>query len=207
MFDVHVIGAGGHAQVVIALAEAAGYRIAGVYDDRRQVGTYVLTHPIVGNLNDVPDNVNTYSIIAIGDNTVRKSLSGRWKYVNWLTLIHPTAWVAPNVIVGEGSVIMAGAIVQPNVQLGRHVIINTLASVDHECVLADFVHVAPGCRLAGNVQLEQGVFGGIGSLYTPGVKVGCWSVIGAGATVIKSLPSGVTAVGVPAKIVKVHATT
>jgi acetyltransferase EpsM len=202
MSDIHIIGAGGHAQVVIALAEAVGHTIAGIYDDNRQIGSSILNYPVLGRLQDLPDSSSVTAFIAIGDNATRQKVSRRWQHLNWITLIHPTAWIAPNVILSEGSIVMAGGILQPSVCLGRHVIVNTMASVDHDSQLNDFVHIAPGCRVAGNVQLKEGVFGGIGSSYVPGITVGNWSIIGAGAAVTRSIPEGVTAVGVPAKIIK-----
>lgn len=204
MTGVYVIGAGGHAQVVVALAEAAGQHIAGIYDDYKPIGSTVLNYQVVGKLQDLPDESGIVAVIAIGDNAARQRVARHWHHIKWLTLIHPTAWVAPNVVLGHGCVVMAGAILQPSVRLGSHVIVNTMASVDHESVLDDFVHIAPGCHLAGNVHLEEGVFGGIGSTYTPGVAVGRWSMIGAGATVTKSLPDNVTAVGIPAKAIKLR---
>lgn len=206
MAEVNIIGAGGHAQVVIALAEAAGHRIAGIYDDHKQRGSSVLNHPVTGPLQDLPDQRGIVAVIAVGDNAARQRISKRWQHLEWLTLIHPTAWVASNVILGHGCVVMAGAVLQPSARLGNHVIVNTMASVDHESVLDDFVHVAPGSHLAGNVHLQKGVFSGVGSSYAPSVTVGCWSMIGAGATVIHSLPAGITAVGVPAKVIKMRAT-
>lgn len=205
MSDIHIIGAGGHAQVVIALAEALGHRVAGIFDDQKRIDSILLNHRVIGRLADVLDASNVKAIIAIGDNATRRNVAARWHHIDWVTLIHPTAWIAPNVAVGLGCVVMAGVVLQPSVRLGNHVIVNTMASVDHESTLEDFVHVAPGCHLAGNVHLQEGVFGGIGSSYTPGVTVGRWSMIGAGATVTTSIPDSVTAVGVPARVIKLRA--
>ena len=202
MPELHVIGAGGHAKVIVALAEEAGYRIAGIYDDSLAASPQLLGHNITRGLMNVPDAPDTLAFLAVGRNALRQQLAGRFERVQWATLIHPAAWVAPDALVGAGSVIMAGCVVQPGVQMGRHVIVNTLAGVDHDCVLGDYVHVAPGCRLAGNVHLAQGVFAGVGAMFTPGALVGAWSIVGAGAVVNATLPANVTAVGVPARIIK-----
>ena len=93
----------------------------------------------------------------------------------------------------------AGAVIQPDAILGRHVIINTGATVDHDCRLGDFVHVAPGAHLAGGVRIDPGGFMGIGSVAVPGVHLGTGCVVGAGAVVVRDLLPNVTAIGVPAR--------
>jgi acetyltransferase EpsM len=202
MSKLHIIGAGGHAKVIVALAEAAGHRISGIYDDSPEAPPQLLGHEVTHGLTNVPNIPDTLAFLAVGGNSLRQQLVERFHHVQWAALIHPAAWVAPDAVVGAGSVVMAGSIVQPGVQIGRHVIVNTLAGVDHDGILGDYVHVAPGCRLAGNVRLAQGVFAGVGSVFTPGASVGIWSVVGAGAVVTGTLPANVTAVGVPARIIK-----
>ena len=205
MPELHIIGAGGHAKVAMALAEAAGYRIAGIYDDSPGTSPQLLGHKITRGLANVPDAPDTLAFLAIGGNALRQQLAGRFEHVQWATLVHPAAWVAPDALVGAGSSVMAGCVVQPGVQIGQHVIVNTLAAVDHDCILEDYVHIAPGCRLAGNVHLAQGVFAGVGAMFTPGASVGAWSIVGAGTVVNGTLPANVTAVGVPARIIKERA--
>ena len=97
---------------------------------------------------------------------------------------------------------MQGAIVQSDVCIGSHCIINTGASVDHECLIADYVHISPHCTLCGNVQVGEGTWIGAGSVVIPGVKIGKWSIIGAGSVVTKDIPDGVLAVGNRCKIIK-----
>jgi acetyltransferase-like isoleucine patch superfamily enzyme len=98
-------------------------------------------------------------------------------------------------------VVFAGAVIQPDAALGGHVIVNTAASIDHDCALGDFVHIAPGVHLAGNVRLDTGVFLGIGTVAIPGIHVGAWTTVGAGATVIRDLRAGITAIGTPARAI------
>ncbi|WP_407542130.1 acetyltransferase (plasmid) [Deinococcus radiomollis] len=197
---LHILGAGGHAKVIVALAQALGHQVTALYDDRASHLPAVLGYPVSATIADLPDVPQTVAVIGIGSNSARRSLATRFVQVRWQVLIHPTAWVAPDVMVGPGSIIMAGAVVQPGTRIGSHVIINTLASVDHDCVLEDYVHVAPGCHLAGNVHLKEGVFAGIGAVVIPGLQVGAWSVVGAGAAVTHTLPPRVTAIGVPAAV-------
>ena len=94
---------------------------------------------------------------------------------------------------------MAGAVVQAGAAIGNHVIINTCASVDHDCVVSDYCHVAPGVHLGGAVKLEEGGPLGIGSCVIGLRTIGAWSTVGAGAAVVKDLAPGTVAIGVPAR--------
>jgi sugar O-acyltransferase (sialic acid O-acetyltransferase NeuD family) len=117
-----------------------------------------------------------------------------------VTVVHPKAYVHDLGRLGPGTVVIAGAVVQPDAQIGAHCIINTGATVDHGCVIGDFCHVAPGCNLSGAVTLAEGVFMGIGSVAIQNARVGAWTMVGAGASVITDLPDHVVAVGVPARV-------
>ncbi|MBB6097847.1 sugar O-acyltransferase (sialic acid O-acetyltransferase NeuD family) [Deinobacterium chartae] len=200
MTGIFVLGAGGHAKVVIATLHAAGLPVRGVLDDNSsRAGEKILDVPVLGGmhlLNEVPD---PQAVIAIGSNRARAHISQRYPRTRWISVTHPMASVHPSARIGAGTVVCAGAVVQPDAILGEHVIVNTGASVDHDCILEDFVHVAPGVRLAGGVHLEEGVLMGVASAAIPGVKVGAWSTVGAGGAVIGHLESGITAVGVPAR--------
>lgn len=196
-----ILGAGGHAKVVIGLVQALGIPISGIYDDdARKTGTRILDLPVVGNLAAFDRNPGR-AILAVGDNAARQRLAAR--RIEWATLVHPHAWVHPSVRLGAGTVIMAGAVVQPDAVLGQHVIVNTGATVDHDCSIADFAHLAPGSHLSGNTTVGEGSFLGTGSSTRQGITIGAWTVVGAGAAVVSSVPGHVTAVGVPAKIRKV----
>lgn len=197
---LYVIGAGGHAKVVIDALAIINEPVTGIIDDNpAMLGKIIADLTVVAGTNQL-QQMPARGILAVGDNRVRERLQKKLTHIHWITVIHPRAYVAPSASIGQGSIVMAGAVVQPYAQLGRHVIINTCASVDHDCQLADYVHVAPGCHLAGNVTLEQGVFMGIGSCVLPGKQVGAWSTVGAGATVIQDLPAGCLAIGTPARV-------
>lgn len=204
---VAVIGAGGHAKVVIGTLQAAGYTVGGVFDDDpTKWGTEILGVPIIGAVQEITRTGLAQAVIAIGDNAVRQKLARQWNDLRWVSVVHPHAWVHPSVEIGAGSVIFAGAVVQPEAKIGEHVIINTGATVDHECTVADFSHIAPGAHLAGRVVIEEGVFVGMGSSVIQGCRVGAWSIIGAGAVVVHDLPAHVTAVGLPARVIREHNT-
>ena len=197
--SVLVIGAGGHAKVVIATLRAAGAAVAGVLDDdAAKHGHTVLDVPVLGSVERAAVGDHEV-VIAVGHNAVRKRIADVLPEARWATVVHPSAVVHASVQLGAGTVVFAGAVVQPDTRVGAHTIINTGASADHDNVLGDYVHLAPGTRLAGDVTLEEGVFMGIASAVLPGVRIGAWTTVGAGGVVTRDLPAGVTAVGVPAR--------
>ncbi|MCH7666744.1 MAG: acetyltransferase [Acidobacteria bacterium] len=200
-----VVGAGGHAKVVVAILQAAGRGRLLVFDDDSETwGTKLLGVPILGSIASITraaEEIPEAAIVAVGDNRLRANLASMLDLA-WTTATHPSAIVHPSVSIGPGSVVCAGAIIQPGTLIGHHVIVNTAASVDHDCELGDFVHVAPGARIAGGVHIGAGTLIGIGSSIVPEVAAGKWVTVGAGATVTGDLPDGCTAVGVPARILE-----
>lgn len=200
--DLHVIGAGGHAKVIIELAHAAGRNIAGIYDDQFEEHPGVLDYTVTGPIASFPDTPDVHAIIAVGSNCFRQVIDRRLQHVTWATLVHPFSWVSPSARLGPGTVVMAGVVVQAQATLGRHVIANTGCSIGHDCAVGDYVHLAPGSRLTGGVHLGEGSFLGTEASAIPGVTVGEWSIVGAGAVVSRSLPANITAVGAPAKVIK-----
>lgn len=201
---LYVLGAGGHAKVVLSTLLAAGLSVDGLFDDDPQKqGLYVLGVKVIGTIEDAKKRTPARGVLAIGSNRTRQLLAREFPGWEWLSVVHPRAYVHSSVSLGPGTVVFAGAVVQPDTHIGAHTIVNTGATVDHDCQVWDFVHLAPGVHLAGQVIIEEGVFIGIGSAVIPKVKVGAWTVVGAGAAVVENLPPYITAVGVPAKPKKV----
>jgi len=201
---VYVIGAGGHAKVVIGTLLALGRTVSGLFDDDPQKwGRIILGVPVLGPIEAAREfsGKGTF-VVGIGDNARRKALVENLEDFEWEILIHPRSFVDPSVRVGAGTVVFAGAVVQPEVTLGAHSIVNTGATVDHDCKVSSYVHLAPGVHLAGGVEVGEGAMLGVGSSVLPNVRIGRWSVVGAGAVVIRDLPSHVVAIGVPAKVNK-----
>ncbi len=197
--QVYILGCGGHAKVVIGSLQRLGYQIAGIFDDDpSRWGQSLLGFPIIGPVAQAEQSPCLPAVIAIGDNRSRRTVAEGLE-LDWLVVVDPSAWVHPSVRLGSGTVVLPGAIVQVDVQLGAHAIVNTSASIDHDCRLGAYVHVAPGARLAGGCQLDEGVLFGTGAVAIPGVSVGAWSTVGAGAAVTRHLPPTVVATGVPAK--------
>lgn len=115
--------------------------------------------------------------------------------------VHPSAYVARDAWLGPGVQILAGAVVGARARLGTQVIVNTMASVDHECVVADGVHIGPGARLAGRVKIGACAFIGMGALVLPDVGVGDHAILGAGAVAVADVPPRCVAIGMPARAI------
>lgn len=206
---VIIIGAGGHAKVMAdILALDPRLEIEGFTDpDRSRWGTSVMGYPVVGDDASVEDNLAEGGrglILGVGDLALRRrlieTLSARG--VEWINAVHPSAVVAETARLGRGVALAAGAVVNCLTEIGDHAIINTNASVDHDCVIGENVHVAPGTAVGGTCTIGPDSMLGIGSRVVPGTRIGAGCMIGAGAVVTCDIPDGCLAVGIPAKPVK-----
>ena len=197
-----IIGAGGHGKVIADIMLCQGMRILGFLDDNPPViGQQIFGFPVLGNGKKLADFDLDGVIVGIGDNTIRRAIVQRMELdytPPWITVLHPKATVANSVQIGVGTVIMAGAVVNPDTVLGKHTIINTGSTVDHDCLIGDFVHIAPGVHLAGGVRVGELTLIGIGATVIPYCSIGAGATVGAGAVVVRDIPDGVTAKGIPA---------
>lgn len=210
MNKVLVYGASGHGKVIIDILEKEGeYEIVGLIDDDPTVrGQGFYGYPILGGFDLLNEAAyrNHKLLLAIGDNRARRKL---WEILEGLgyqlaRAVHPSAQIARDVAIALGTVIMANTVINSGTEIGKNVIINTGATVDHDCVVEDYVHISPGVHLAGNVKVGELSHIGIGASVVQGVRIGKGVIIGAGAVVINNIPDNVTAVGVPAKVIKRH---
>jgi UDP-perosamine 4-acetyltransferase len=204
--SVVVLGGGGHSRVVIDTLLAIGRDVVGLIDPNSAIGESVLGVPALGD-DDVLSTFEPGSIdLANGvgsthDPTRRADLFRRWTELGhrFTSLVHPTAVVARDVTIHAGAQLMAGVIVQTGSSIGENSILNTAASIDHDCVIGAHVHIAPGATLSGGVVVGEGAHIGTGAIAIHGVRIGNRATIGAGAAVIGDVPDGVVAVGVPAR--------
>jgi sugar O-acyltransferase (sialic acid O-acetyltransferase NeuD family) len=195
-----VVGAGGHAKVVVSTIEACGDQVLHVLDDdESRRGSRILGHEVKGPIAADLVPADAVVVLAVGSNKGRAALAQRLA-VTFGRVIHPSAVIHPSVIVGEGTVVFAGAVIQPDTRIGRHCIINTSASIDHDGEIGSFVHLAPGAHLAGQVTVGDGTLIGVGSSVIPQMVIGAWSIVGAGSAVIGEVADGVTVGGSPARV-------
>jgi sugar O-acyltransferase (sialic acid O-acetyltransferase NeuD family) len=197
-----ILGAGGHAKVVVETAILCGFEPVAVYDDDKNLkGSSILQVPVKGLISDLPEDFSDLAFIAIGSNKIRQKLCNKFFNAKWPTLTHPSAVVSKEASIASGSIICAGAIIQPAANIGRQVIINTGANIDHDCQIGDFVHICPGGNLAGGVRIGEGSLISTGCSIIPLKSVGDWSILGAGSVVIRDIPENSRAWGVPAKVI------
>lgn len=208
-------GASGHALVVADAVRASDdYEIAGFIDDvhPERSGEEFCGAAILGGreqLDVLPAQGVSKLVFGFGDCRARLKLSqfAREKGFQLATVIHPKAFVATSASLGGGTVILAGVIVTAATRIGENVIVNTSASVDHECLIEDGVHIGPGAHLGGRVFVGRAAWVGIGATVIDRASIGAEAVIGAGAVVVSNIPAGVLAYGIPARVVKKIETT
>ena len=206
--QIFVFGASGHAKVVMDIIERQDlYKIAFLVDDDPALnGSDVYGYRVIGGKEALLARRGDVSagIVAIGINTARMKVA-KWLTDNafrLITVVHPSAQLARGVIVGQGSVIMAGAVINSDTRIADNVIINTRACIDHDCLVGDGVHIAPGAVLCGTVTVGEGTFVCAGATIAPNLKIGEHAIVGAGSTIITDVPDGVTVVGSPARIIR-----
>ncbi len=204
-----IIGAGGYGQVVADIlteAHQAGESVCPIgYIDKGPalIGQTFLGLPVLGTEKQLSKISHDAIIIAIGDNKIRQKVFEKLtkQKENFVIARHPSTVIGSHVILGPGTVICAGVVINPGTTIGANVILNTGCTIDHHSFIQDHAHIAPGVHLGGEVVVGKGTLIGIGASVIPGCHIGAECTVGAGAVVIKNLPEGVTAVGVPAKIV------
>lgn len=197
MKKLYIVGASGHGKVVADIAMLNGYERIEFLDDNEKL-TSCGNYPVVGKSK----NAALYEgdvFIAIGNANIRQELMKSIDEKRIPVLIHPSATVAADSQIGKGTVVMAGAIVNPATQIGKGCIINTSSSVDHDCDIDSYVHVSVGAHIAGNVKIGKCTWIGAGATISNNVSICTNCTIGAGAVVVKDILEEGTYVGVPAK--------
>lgn len=195
-----VIGAGGHAKVVLDAARTAGFEIAGVVARDPHPDT-LLGEPVSADAAGIDAEG---FIVAVGDNAARAREHAAYvaSGLTPVAVVHPNAVLGTGVSVGAGVFIAAGVVVNADTTLGDGAILNTGCTVDHDCTIGAFSHVGPGAHICGGCSVGDRTLLGIGSCMTPGSSVGAHSVIGAGAAVVGAIDDDVIAMGVPARITR-----
>lgn len=209
--NIVIFGAGGHAKTVIDTVESQGvFCIKGLLDGNKQAGEIVYGYEVLGDTSWLVKSGAFIDgiIVAIGDNWRRSSVVQSIKNLQpdlpFVTAIHPNAHVARGASIGEGSVLMAGSVVNSDAKIGEQAILYPGASVDHDSVIGRFVSFAPRAVTGGNVTIGDYSAIAIGAALIHNVEIGQHCVIGAGSTVIHPIPDRSVAYGTPAKTVRIR---
>lgn len=195
-----IIGASGHGKVIADIAKKLGYSEIVFLDDDESVhecGGY----PVLGRSSEV-GTIEADVIVGIGNAGVRERIQKSISNEKLTTLIHPDAVIAEDVVVGKGTVIMAGAVVNPGARIGKGCIVNTCSSVDHDCNVGNYVHIAVGSHLCGTVTVGNSTWVGAGAIVSNNVGICSDCMIGAGAVIVKNIDLAGTYIGNPARKIK-----
>jgi sugar O-acyltransferase (sialic acid O-acetyltransferase NeuD family) len=203
-----IVGAGGHGRETLDVVEAcnaiaATYEFVGFCADEFEPDLVARrTAEVLGGVGVLAE-IDAAYVIGIGTSETRRELDARVSGFGReaIVLAHPSSSLGSDLRLAPGVILAAGTRVTTNVTLGRHTHLNVNAVVSHDCVVGDYVTLSPGVLVNGTVTLGDGVFLGTGAVVLPGRKVGAWARIGAGAVVTEDVPTGRTAVGVPARLV------
>ena len=204
---VLVLGAGGHAKVLIEALLASSAVIAGILDPEPSLaGTSLLGVPVLGGDQIVADFSTSGILLVNGMGSVglpirRQRLYEhfRGKGYKFASVVHPSAIIASDAELNAGAQVMAGSIIQPGCRIGCNAIINTKASVDHDCLIGDHVHISPGVTLSGGVRIGAGCHLGTSATVIQGITIGMGSLVAAGAVVVSNVDSNTMVKGLPAR--------
>ena len=192
MKRIYIYGAGGHGSVVADIADACGYEEVIFIDDGDDK---------YRTFEEIKKDCNIPLALGIGNNKTREKIFKKVQTYgfNVVSLIHPSAVVSRNVVIGKGTVVMPQVVINAKSRIGEGVILNSGCIVEHDNTIEDFVHISPGVALAGNVSVGKYTHIGIGARAIHGIDIGCDVTVGAGAVVIRDIPDRQKVVGVPAK--------
>lgn len=211
MQNIIIIGASGHAKVVIDnIEKELKYNIIGLVDPLLRNGSEFFGYKILGKDEDLPVIIKKYNIfggiIAIGDNWKRylvyRKMCELIPHFNFVNAIHPASQIARGGYIDIGTIIMAGAIINSDVKIGPFCILNTNSSIDHDSIMEEFSSLAPNSSIGGNVTIGSFSAISLGANIIHEISIGEHTVIGAGSTVIKDIPDYVVAYGTPAEVVR-----
>ncbi len=210
MHPLLIVGAGGHAAVIVDALLAAGEQVVGFTDvDPRRLGSMLCGRPILGDDSVLEERdrgtlLLVNGIGGVGDTSLRRTVQVRLEARGWrfASVRHPAAVVSLHAHVGASAQVLAASVVQIGATIGEGCIINTAAVVEHDVSLSKWVHVAPGALLCGGVAVGEGSHIGAGAVVREGINLGAGTLVGAGAVVVDDFEGGGTLVGVPARVAR-----
>ncbi|MBC8111887.1 MAG: NeuD/PglB/VioB family sugar acetyltransferase, partial [Verrucomicrobia bacterium] len=176
-------GNGGHAKVITDCLKSVGIAVSGIFDDKLDLSE---NHLASGQYNETKQ-ADQQLVISIGSNQTRKKISQQIKHT-FGKAVHVSATISQTATINEGTVIFHQVIVQAGATIGKHVILNTRSIIEHDCQVADFVHIAPNVTVCGGVKIGEGTLIGASATILPNLSIGKWVLIGAGMTITKDVP-------------------
>lgn len=198
MAKAYIFGAGGHARVIASFLDVEPvFLVPG-----EPVGPDQMRQSAFFDISAVDPGTRVY--IGIGSNEARIRIFEQLKQagISTATCIAPTAWIAKDATIEPGAVICAGAVIGSRARIGANTIVNTMSSVDHDCIVGDHTQVTAGVTLAGGVKVGRNCFFGIKSGVVPGITIGDNVSVMAGSVVVKDAEGSVLLGGVPAKVMR-----
>ena len=199
MKKVIIIGASGHAKVIADIVIKNGDELVGFVDDNTELPDKIVGYPYLGVIDRYREYSDScYFVMGIGTNSIRKRITERMD-VNWYSAIHPSAQIAIDTHIGEGTVVMANAVINTSAVIGKHCIINTGSVIEHDNVLGDYVHVSPHASLCGTVFVGDMTHIGAGATVKNNISICADVIVGAGGVVVKDISESGTYIGVPVK--------
>lgn len=199
MKKIELIGYSGHSFVVLESAVNAGHQISGYYDtEEKKLNPYQLKYSGTdSDLLNLQTRSDIHYFIGIGDNQIRKKLFEKFATLNWINIIDPSAKVSSTAKLGKAIYIGKNTSVNALATISTGTIINTGSIVEHECRIGEFVHIAPGTTICGNVEIGNNTLIGAGTVIRPGIRIGSNVIIGAGSVIVKNIPDQTMAYGSP----------
>jgi sugar O-acyltransferase (sialic acid O-acetyltransferase NeuD family) len=202
-----IVGAGGHARVLMEALCASAAEVIGFITREPEQATGVMARLVrLGSDEDLlsggaRDVLLVNGVGSTGRPEMRRAVFERFRAAGFAfsTVLHPAATVASDVELGEGAQIMAGAVLQPGSRIGANAIVNTGAVIDHDAMIGAHVHVAPRACLAGNVRVGEGTHIGAGAVVVQNRRIGANVLVAAGAVVVADVPTATIVRGVPAR--------
>jgi sugar O-acyltransferase (sialic acid O-acetyltransferase NeuD family) len=214
MRNIVIYGAGGFAREVAQLIEDINkqgllFNILGYIDDNKEnTGKELNGYPVLGTSDWLTSQEEEIAVaVAVGAPKTKRAIVEKLKNRNNIqfpNLIHPSLQISEYNVLGKGNIICEGNILTCNIQIKDFVTINLNCTVGHDTILGNYCTILPNSSISGNVHFKEGVDFGTNATIIQGVEVGEYSIIGAGAVVVKDIPSHCTAVGMPAKPIKFH---
>jgi len=212
--DIAIFGVGGFGREVLALIKDINrvnpiWNIVGFFDDGYEKGVMINGYQNLGKTEDLNNWGTPINLaVSIGNPVIKKIILDKISnpLVDYPTLIHPLAWVGDTefVEIGKGCIICAGTLITTNIKMEDFVILNLGCTVGHDTIIKKYSAFMPSVNISGEVKIGEGVYVGTGAKIINQLQIGDYTVVGAGAVVAKTLPAHCTAVGVPAKVIKIH---